>query len=153
ALAGVTEPHAVPSVWAVFGRSDAVDQARAVQILGQIDAPAATRALAVLALAGRSPDVRKSACETLSRRDPRDTVSLLMGLLAAPIRYEVRPVGGPGAPGVLFVEGERFNVRRLYTVPPLPESTIRRLIDPATPPEGSALLAATLGDIWVRLAS
>jgi hypothetical protein len=34
-----------------------------------------------------------------------------------PIKYEVRPVGGPGSPGVLFVEGQRFNVQRVYAAP------------------------------------
>ena len=91
------------------------------------------------------------ATETLARRDPRDAVGLLINLLVPPIRYEVRPVQGPGAAGVLFVAGERFNVRRLYTVPPLPETTVRRLIDPTTPTDGSALIAARLGDEWVRL--
>ncbi len=38
----------------------------------------------------------------------------MIGLLRKRVKYEVRPVGGPGSPGVLFVEGERFNVQRLY---------------------------------------
>jgi hypothetical protein len=29
----------------------------------------------------------------------------------------VRPVGGPGSPGVLLVEGEKFNLRRFYAPP------------------------------------
>ena len=32
----------------------------------------------------------------------------------------VMPVGGPGSPGVLFVEGEKFNVRRFYAPPVAP---------------------------------
>jgi hypothetical protein len=35
----------------------------------------------------------------------------------------VRPVRGPGSPGVLFVEGERFNVSRFYAPPPAPNIT------------------------------
>ena len=37
-----------------------------------------------------------------------------------PLKYEVKPVGGPGSPGVLFVEGEQFNVARFYAPPPPP---------------------------------
>src|SRR5262249_34368639 len=36
------------------------------------------------------------------------------------LRHEVRPVGGPGVPGTLLVEGERFNRKRVYAPPPLP---------------------------------
>ena len=32
----------------------------------------------------------------------------------------MKPVGGPGSPGVLFVEGERFNVNRYYAPPAAP---------------------------------
>ena len=35
-------------------------------------------------------------------------------MLRKPFKYQVRPVGGPGSPGELFVEGERFNIQRLY---------------------------------------
>ena len=35
-------------------------------------------------------------------------------MLRKPFKYQVRPVNGPGSPGVLFVEGERFNIQRMY---------------------------------------
>ena len=76
-------------------------------MLGQIDAPAASRALALLAVferVGRGPP---AATETLRRRDPREFAGLLIALLRDPIKYEVRPVGGPGSPGALFVEGKK----------------------------------------------
>ena len=83
-------------------------------MLGRIDAGRASRALAALAVFGKIGRGPPAAAETLKRRDPRDFVGLLIGLLRDPLKYEVKPVGGPGSPGVLFVEGERFNVRRVY---------------------------------------
>ena len=83
------------------------------------------QALALLAVSGLSEAVRDEATETLTRGDPRDFMDVLIGMLRDPIRYEVRPVAGPGSTGVLYVEGEKFNVRRLYAPPPLPWSRSR----------------------------
>ena len=130
ALAGVTDPRAVPSVARVFGRGDASDQSRAVQVLGQVEGPTASKFLVLLSLSGKSEAVRGAATQTLRLRDPREVVPLLLAFLRAPIKYEVRPMRGPGSPGTLFVEGERFNVRRRYG------SGITRLVQP--------------GDQWVR---
>ena len=116
-LAGVTDPRAVPSIWRVFAAGKEADQLRAVQLLGQVDAPKATQGLAVLAVAAPSAEVRKAATETLRRRDPREFLGMLIGLLRKPMKYEVKPVNGPGSTGVLFVEGERYNVRREYALP------------------------------------
>jgi hypothetical protein len=121
ALAGVTDPRAVPSVWAVFVKGKSRNRDLAVQLLGQIDAAASSRALAFLAVFDDSPEVRRSATETLRRRDPREFAGALVGLLSDPIKYEVRPVGGPGSPGALFVEGKRFNVQRMYAPPEMPD--------------------------------
>lgn len=120
-LSAVADPRAVPSVLKVFGKRNPIDQRRAARLLGQIDAPTASRGLALLAVGGASEDVRREASEGLRSRDPRDVVELLIGRLQDEIKYEVRPVDGPGSPGVLFVEGRRFNVRRLYDVPDPPE--------------------------------
>jgi hypothetical protein len=114
----IIDPKAIPSVYQEFGGS-AMDQLIAVQILGQIDAPLASKVIAVLAIYGKSPEVRRRATETLRQRDPDDYLPVFVGLLADPIKYEVRPVGGPGSPGVLVVEGKKFNVRRVYA-PPAP---------------------------------
>jgi hypothetical protein len=120
-LASVADPRAVPSIWKVFARGKAGDQSRAVQLLGQVDAIPASRMLSLLAVSGRSAEVRRSAAETLRRRDPREFADLLVNLLRDPIKYEVRPVGGPGSPGALFVEGKRLNLQRTYSPPPAPE--------------------------------
>ncbi len=123
ALGGVTDPRAVSSVLQVFGTAREGDQARAVRLLGQVDAPSASRALAGFALTGKSAEVRRAAAESLRKRDPREYAGVLIGLLRKPIKYEVRAVGGPGQPGTLFVEGERYNVRRRYSPPPPPADT------------------------------
>ena len=119
-LAGVTDPRAVPSLWLTLAQGSADHQARAVQVLGQIDAPGASRALALLAVFGRTPEVRRASTETLRSRDRREYLDTLIALVRDPIKYEVRPVGGPGSPGALFVQGKQFNVQRLYSPPPVP---------------------------------
>lgn len=117
-LAAVDDPRAVRSVWNVFATAGATHQTVAVQLLGQIDAGAASRGLALLALIGGSGEVRRAAIESLARRDPREYAGPLISMLRDPVRYEVRPVNGPGSVGVLLVEGKKFNVERLYSPPP-----------------------------------
>lgn len=121
ALAQVIDPRAVPAVWAVFATGGGSGQALAVRILGQIDGVEASRALAALSVFSPSAEVRRLATETLRHRDLRDVVGWLIAQIRKPRKYEVRPVAGPGLPGALFVEGEKFNVQRLYAPPPMPE--------------------------------
>jgi len=118
----VTDPYAVSSVWAVFveGAKGERDHARAVQLLGQIDAAEASYDLAQLAVFSDSAEVRRAATETLRGRDTREYLGSVIRQLRKRVKYEVRPVGGPGSPGVLFVEGQEFNVQRLYAPPPMP---------------------------------
>lgn len=119
-LAEITDPRAVPAVCTVFGTGRPGDQLKGVQVLGQIDCPAASRALAVLAVFGKSDEVRRAATETLKCRDAREYADILISLLRQPIKYEVRPVAGPGSPGAIFVGGKKFNLQMLYTPPPVP---------------------------------
>jgi hypothetical protein len=118
ALANVTDPRAVRSVWVVFVTKNDVTQAIAVRLLGQIEGLPASRALADLAIRGATPNVRRAATETLKHRDPREFVGLFVALIRKPLKYEVRPLNGPQSPGILFVEGERYNIRRFYVQPP-----------------------------------
>jgi hypothetical protein len=145
ALAGVTDPRAVPAVCKVFGLGPEADQARGVQLLGQIESPAASRALAALAVFGKSAEVRRVATETLRRRDGREFTDMLIGLVRKPIQFEVKPVGGPGSPGVLFVEGEQYNVRRIYAAPTPPN--LPRLFNNSVPfdPDNPGSYAAAPG--------
>jgi hypothetical protein len=120
ALAAITDPRAVPAVVSVLGSGDRASQRLAVQILGQIDAPAASRALADLAVSSPFDSVCRSATERLRRLDPREFVDRLIDRLVDPLRYHVRPVGGPGESGELLVEGEKADLDRIYAPPPLP---------------------------------
>ena len=125
-LEGVTDPRAVSSIWATFAAGRAAQQKIAVQVLGQIESTGSTQALAILAIAGKSAEVRRLAVETLRRRDPRDIASLLVGLLRDPqldadpilYHYSLQPTGwnAIGATGVLFVQGPQYDVLRTYPV-------------------------------------
>jgi hypothetical protein len=125
-LAGVSDPRAARAVWAVFALGGEADQSRAVTLFGQIDGPEAALDLAALAVYSLSAPVRGDAAATLVRRDPRDVVGPMIDLVRTPLKFEVRPVYGPGQPGVLFVEGERFNIQRIYPAP-LPPNAGDRL--------------------------
>ena len=114
-LAQVTDPRAVPMVWIVFAQGGAQYHKTAVRLLGQIDSPGSSRALALLALLSRSAEVSRNATQTLRQRDPRDFAAILIALLRDPIKYEVRTVNGPGSQGQLLVKGKDVNVKRLYT--------------------------------------
>jgi hypothetical protein len=132
-LAGVTDPRAVPMIWAVFvaGGTER-SQLAAVQMLGQIGGAPASMALATLAILDPQGQVRARATETLTRRDPREIVDHLISLVRKPFAYMVKTIGGPGSVGELFIEGETFNVRRLYR---------SRALDPGLiPPTAFAML-------------
>jgi len=136
ALEAISDPRAVPSVWAIFAAGEASHQEIAVQVLGQIDSSGSTRALALLALAGESAEVRSKATQTLRRRNQREIASFLVVLLRDPeldpdpilYHYSLHPVGwdGIGSLGVLFVQGPLYDVLRTY---PLVET--RLLQDPS----------------------
>jgi tetratricopeptide (TPR) repeat protein len=133
-LAEVSDSGALPMIWAVFLRGNERLQIAAVQMLSQIDGPAASNALAVLAIFNSSADVRRRAAESLARRDPRDVVGRLIGLIRKPFKYRYTPPGGPGTTGELFVEGEKFNIDRFYNNRPVnPEWIPRRLFAPSVP--------------------
>ncbi len=118
-LALVTNPRAVPMIWVTFAHGGPERQQLAVRLLGQVDSPGASRALAILAILGGAPVVRAHATETLRWRDPRDFAPLLVGMLRDPIKYEVRPVGGPGSSGEIVIKKPEVNVERRYS-PPVP---------------------------------
>ncbi len=122
AFEAIREEKAIPSLYREFAGSQ-TDQVLMIQALDRIETPMATKVLAMLAVYGQTPDVRRRATEVLRGRPSQDYLELLVGLMVDPFKFEVKPVGGPGSPGVLFVEGERFNVARFYA-PPLPPTVI-----------------------------
>jgi hypothetical protein len=122
ALTAIEEPRAVPTIYREFS-GGATDQLIAIRALGHLATPLSSRLLAALAVYGRTPEVRRQATESLRARDPDDFLEVLVGLMSEPVKYEVRPVGGSGVAGVLFIEGEKANVRRVYFPPPPPTVT------------------------------
>ena len=138
-LAEVTDPRAVPALMATFKAAPGAAQGVAVRTLGQVDGVAASLALASFALRADSAETRRVAVEILRRRDPREFVDAIIAELHKPLPYEVRQVEGPGSPGVLFVEGEKYNVRRVYNPAPQltrvpPRSPLaEQVFGPATP--------------------
>jgi hypothetical protein len=154
-LADVTDPRAVPMIWALFAGGNERLQLAAVQMLGQIDGPLASNGVAALAIFSRQPEVRSRATETLKRRDPRDVVGRLIAMIRKPFKYQVRPVNGPGSPGQLFVEGERFNIRRFYEnrtfAPALATGRFYTPDIPFDPYSTRNLMMAALGDQLRRL--
>jgi Pretoxin HINT domain len=114
-LADVEDPRSVPMIWVVFVHAGEQYHKAAVQLLGQIDSPGSSRALAFLAIRSRSAEVRRIATQTLRQRDPRDFAPVLIALLRDPIKYEVRRVNGPGSLGQLFIKQKDVNIKRLYS--------------------------------------
>lgn len=121
ALASVTDPRAVRMIWKVFATLNPGDQARAVRLLGQVDSTNASRKLTFLAVFSQSDDVRRQAIETLRGRDLRSVLDPVILSLRDPIKFLARPNLGIDSPGVIFIEGEKANVERIY---PLAESNL-----------------------------
>jgi hypothetical protein len=122
-VADISDARAILPVYREFGGGGQIDQVILVQFLGQVDKPLSSKILAMLAVYGKTPDVRRRATETLRGRSAEDFLDLLVGLMIDPYKYEVKPVAGPGSPGVLFVEGEKFNISRFYAPPAAPNIT------------------------------
>jgi hypothetical protein len=129
ALAEVKDPRATPSIWRVFAVGNPDDQERAIDMLGHTEGERPLRALAGLAIFGKTDMVRRDAVETLKRRKADDVLMAWIGLLRSPTKYEIRQVAGPGSPGMLYVEGEKFNVRGFYA-PPSAAQTQTMFVDP-----------------------
>ena len=162
-MALVTDPHAVPMIWKHFVRMSERRELAAVQMLGQIDGPSPAMGLAAMAVFSPRPEVRLQATDTVARYDPRDIVEPLIDALQKPFAYQVRSIAGPGSDGELFVEGERFNVQRIYQdqsgaavlwgarvfAAPVSFDPFGAPSPPAAAP-GSALLAASIGRDMTR---
>ena len=122
-LGKISDPRAVVSVYREFGGGGKSDQLILVDVLTRMDKPISSKVLALVAVYGKTTDVRRRAIDILRARPSDDFLDLLVGLMIDPFKYEVKPVGGPGSPGVLFVEGEKFKVNRFYAPPAAPNIT------------------------------
>ena len=118
-LATVTDRRALPSVLKVFLATGPEDvQLCRVRLLGQIDDPASSRALAAQAIQSGFGSVRRQAIEILKGRPPRDYAGDLVEMIHGPMRYEVKPVSAHDSPGALAINAPRFRMLRTYEVPP-----------------------------------
>ena len=75
AFEAIHDEKAIPSLYREFGSSP-TDQLLLIQALDRIDTPLATKVLAMLAVYGRTPEVRRRATEHAPRPlEPRTTSS------------------------------------------------------------------------------
>jgi tetratricopeptide (TPR) repeat protein len=117
-LATVTDRQALPSILRVFpaGGSEAA-QARRVRLVGQIDDPSSSRAIAAQAVSTRFLSVRRDAIELLKGRPDRDYAADLVERIHGAVRYEVQPVSQTYSRGALAIDAPRFRMFRTYDVP------------------------------------
>ena len=121
-LQGITDPSAVPAVWAIFAGGNMSHQRLAVQLFGQIDSPGSTRALSVLAVASESGEVRGKSIETLRRRDPRKSRLSWLGFCATS-----SSIGSDSLP--LSIAAGRLGRDRLDRLPVRPGPVLRYFPD------------------------
>jgi hypothetical protein len=117
ALKEITDPRAVPTILRMLGHGNRAQQQTAIVLLSRIECPASSRTLAALAMFAPSREVRTFATQELTRRDPRDFMDAMIGALRRPIKFDFKPVGPSGEPGVLIVEDDRSRSQRVYEVP------------------------------------
>ena len=67
-----------------------IAQKVAVQVLGQIDDPSASRSLVMLAVFSGSPDVRRKAVETCAGAMHGNSPACLIAMIQKPIKYKVK---------------------------------------------------------------
>lgn len=113
----VHDPRAVPSIVRLFAEKSPAGEAFAIRLLGQIDAPAATRELGVLSIFGDSAEIRRDAALALKGREPRDYADIVVNLVHTPWTYQAQPPAGVGTQGFLVIDSPRFHLVRSYEAP------------------------------------
>ena len=107
-LPGDRSPR-VPMIWKIFGNGSEKMQLVAVELLSQIEGPAASFWLAVLAIEKPSPEVRERAARALAHRDPRDVIGRLISLDSQAV--QVRGQAGQRLPARPAAAGRRRTIR------------------------------------------
>jgi hypothetical protein len=97
------------------------DETTLLQLLGQIDNPNSSLALARLAATTRSASVRHVAIDVLKTRPRRDYVGQLVSMIHGKIQYSIVPVSGPGSTGTLVIDTQRVRMVVNYDAPALVE--------------------------------
>jgi hypothetical protein len=110
-LAEIQDPGALNSVLHVFGHGD---QMPLVRLLGQIDSPEASMPLAMLAVNGQTPEIRRVATEIVRNRDPREFVGWLISTVREPLQLSIKENESPDSLGEIAIEGPRAKLRRNY---------------------------------------
>ena len=86
----------------------------AVYVLDWIESPQSAQALAKLAVAGQSSEIREAAIHRLRSFDPQTYVGLLINWIKQPTRYEIeRPAQGK-AEAVVQIDGPQARIERHY---------------------------------------
>ncbi len=97
--------RAVPSIWTVFALGNAEDQERAVDMLGHIESDQSSRALAALAIFGKTDLVRRAAVETVKRRKADDVLIAWIALLRSRSSTRCDRLRGLGCPAFCSWKG------------------------------------------------
>ncbi len=134
----VTNPRAVPMIWKVFGSGSDKAQLIAVELFSQIEGPDASFCLLMLAIDKPSSEVRSQAARAIKFRDPRDVIGWMIARLHKPFKYELIRGTGAGSTSTLLLDGERFDLRRLYRSPDLNVQFTYGTIRGATPASPTA---------------
>jgi hypothetical protein len=122
------DPLAAPAVWDEFVAKGARSHRLATQLLTQLDGRSASLRLALLATMNTDAAVRATATDALLRRDPREFVGPIIGLIQPTVNFTVKQIGGPGDPGQILIDGWPM---RVYPIPTREE--FRTAASPGTP--------------------
>lgn len=111
ALAPDLTPRAVATIHALFVEGTIEQQLAAIGLFRRIDADAATRELAALAVMAQTVEVRRAASDALVARDPRESIDALIALMHDPLRADVRAIRHGSE---LRISDEEVVLRKLY---------------------------------------
>ncbi len=117
-LRRIKDPLAVPAIWEVLVSQSHQIHDVAARLLGQIQGPEATSRLAMLAMQDPDAPVRDLAIEALASRDPREYIGPVISYVRTTPKLQIKPIGGPGDPGRIEVEGME---PREYLIPTMTE--------------------------------
>jgi hypothetical protein len=127
-LRAVTDPRTVPAIRKVFSiTGPEAEQLELLQLLGQIDDPRSSRALADLAVLTPRMPVRQAAIAVLRNRPPRDYAGALVAMIQGKVSHQIVPIAEPGASGALILDTPRIHMVLTYDTPAVfqPAATFR----------------------------
>jgi hypothetical protein len=143
AMKAVTDPRAVPSIHRVLARGNRAEQEMAALMFIRIPCAASSHALVGLALYDSWPEGRAFAIRELKRRDPREYIDEIVGLLHRPYAWNVTRGGPQGDPATLVIDGDRSQIKRVYQLTPTAGGFRRRAIIPGGPDGNMAAIGPT----------